>query len=225
MDLFQTPRFKIEETVFGIIPDADSTLFADFTLCMIEIDRDLWVRRMLENDIPHRVNEHQPNAFTSIILACEPTPEELKMEELDSEEKIPKSDYRPATRFIKILKSLALKSDVTIDDAMINTLIVSYDHVADAQTMISGNLLNIHYVIYKMLQLFDDVDDAEKIRSLIRIPEGNKLVQYDLKWKRIVENIGWLVYEPTLTFKFNREHYDYQRKHARHVVDLEKLLL
>lgn len=183
---------------------ADHYLRADFVECMMVHKGELaqWQRLMVSYDIPYRVNTYVPGTFVDAPIVNKPNLVEVEMDlvkndEVEEQEEVKRNDYRPTTRFVKILKSLATKADVELLDEEMNILTHTYEIVAGEQGNMEGSLLNIYYVIYKLTGLIEDSDTAKKIRALVNLPKSRRLIQYDKRWKQIVSSIEWVQYKPT----------------------------
>jgi hypothetical protein len=112
------------------------------------------------------------------------------------------SSYKPCQRFRKAFVRILRSVGYWAPEAQFQAVLTGYSLVVNAQTQQDGggNLLNLWFVLYKLIELFiDNSYNRELILQKIRLPrDSRRVVAWDRRWRLLVDGLGCLEYRPTL---------------------------
>ncbi len=202
IDFLTADRKEIDNALELAMGYADDWFTADIMMCLFAKDNEEQRRRISAFDIPYRANQLIAGLFCDGPVSRETGESSdddhplLVPETLEEQEEC-KSSYKPAVRFIKILKGLARNARVPLSVEQLDRMWLCYNIIVDSQINIDKrrSLINVKYVIYKMADLIGG--DFEKIRSVIKLPKAARLAKWDERWEKIVENIEWIEFITT----------------------------
>lgn len=220
MDILDSPIAAVLKKISDIVYEhATDDLVTDWFECE-KMDDDCVMKGIIARDIIYRVNLLVPGTFADITLqnatavnctqcnvnamingVCKVCEFDEKFDATMVVQRV----YRPSKRFVKILKSLAKKGDVELTTEEVEAIDLVYHDVVNVQCGVdngSGSLLNIYFVILKLTYNLLPLEKHIAIRKCINLPKSKTLVNYDLKWKKICNQIGCLTYGPTDPIRF-----------------------
>lgn len=213
MDVLNTSITTVRKTISEVVyTHATDDLISDWAYCDILKD-DQIMRRILAHDIIYRVNVLVPGTFADLTLQNTGVLRCLHCgvsslydgecticgfsDKFDTTAVIKRS-YKPSSRFVKILKSLARKGGADLDEKEVEILELIYHDCVTIQCEIrSGSLLNIYYTILKLTESLLPIQKHIAIRKVIRLPKSRTLVGYDKRWQKICKLVPHVVYKPT----------------------------
>lgn len=176
-------------------------------------------KRMQSHNVPGFVNEHCTDLFkdkplrtcadvchgcgsklTSDVCSCGLVSNTYDVGEMETV--VYKSSYRPCQRFRKSFVRILRSVGYWAPESEFQAILKGYSLVVHSQTQQDGggNLLNLHFIMFKLVELFiKDSFNKGLILQRIRLPkDSRRICAWDRRWAAIIDGLGCLEYKPTL---------------------------
>ena len=205
LDLWKDPVQRIDAAVLAVIDasydiglDADYFHFCWRWIHSSEKDDTRYRKAFYTNGFIDRVNFHK-HIFDDTPRRV---PREEQHDDFEEAECVILNKYKPGNRLIKALKSISKKAGVELETIVVDKIQLAYGLLIDIQKRNNnGNLLNMWYVLYKLIEQYVEEPYRSELLRQIRLPRRQRLARWDQRYRRICDGYECLRYRPTLKYK------------------------
>jgi len=208
MDIYKTGPDRVHAKLYKIFDTYDEPHLEHDVLhyvilpYLVSEDVDAWRHAMIENDIVYRTNQVVPGTFLDLPVRVMPTESEIEdvrfAENPSFSTKV--VNYKPVRRFKTLFARLLKDIGVVLPRKEYKTVVAIYGYIVNSQTSrgMRSNLLNVYYVIYKLVEQFVTGKNRNEILISIRLPSPKRLVEWDGIWSVILSDLPCIKYIPTI---------------------------